>query len=258
MLTYKNVNRISMLLLLVLLLLKVFYSFSLLWIGVLILIWIVLTTIGSFYIRWNYFLKAKHKNENVDDHVISLTFDDGPHKEHTKKVLELLKRYNFQATFFLIGHKIEAHPNLVEAIINQGHTIGNHTYSHSNNFGFLKTENVVKELKKTNQIIEKLQGLKMNLYRPAFGVTNPRISTAIKTLNLIPIGWSVRSLDTTKDTKEMILTRITKNLQKGDIVLLHDTSQKTVEVLEQLLIFLDKKRWQSISVDQLLNIKAYV
>ena len=82
----------------------------------------------------------------------------------------------------------------------------------------------------------------MNLYRPAFGVTNPRISTAIKTLNLIPIGWSVRSLDTTKDTKEMILTRITKNLQKGDIVLLHDTSQKTVEVLEQLLVFLDKKK----------------
>ncbi len=55
--------------------------------------------------------------------------------DHTKSIL---KRYNFKATFFLIGYKIEAHPNLVEAIINQGHTIGNHTYSHSNKFGFLK------------------------------------------------------------------------------------------------------------------------
>tara|TARA_R110000787_G_scaffold183014_3_gene295031 strand:- start:19100 stop:19876 length:777 start_codon:yes stop_codon:yes gene_type:complete len=257
MLTYKNVNRISIVLLLVFLLLKVVYSFSLLWINALILIWIILTAIGSFHIRWNYFLKAKHKNEDVDDNVISLTFDDGPHKEYTIKVLELLKKYNFKATFFLIGNKIEEHPNLVEEILNQGHTIGNHTYSHSNNFGFLKTNEVINELKKTNDIIEKLQGLKMNLYRPAFGITNPRISKAIKTLNLTTIGWSVRSLDTTKDTKEIILTRVVKNLQKGDVVLLHDTSQKTVEVLEQLLIFLDEKKWRSIGVDQLLNIKPY-
>lgn len=257
MLTYKNVNRISILLLLVFLLLKVFFSFSLLWIIALILIWITLTTIGSFHIRWNYFLKAKHKNENVDDNVVSLTFDDGPNKEYTVKVLDLLKKYNFQATFFLIGNKIEDNPNLVEEIINQGHTIGNHTFLHSNNYGFLKTNEVINDLNKTNNIIENLLGLKMNLYRPAFGVTNPRISKAVKTLKLTPIGWSVRSLDTTKDTKEIILKRITKKLKKGDVVLLHDTSQKTVEVLEQLLIFLDKKRWRSITVDQLLNIKAY-
>ena len=148
MLTYKNVNRISIVLLLVFLLLKVLYSFSFLWIIPLILIWIILTTIGSFHIRWNYFLKAKHKDEHVDDNVISLTFDDGPHKEYTKKVLELLKKYNFKATFFLIGNKIEEHPNLVKEIIDQGHTIGNHTYSHSNNFGFFKTKNVISELKK--------------------------------------------------------------------------------------------------------------
>ena len=86
MLTYKNVNKTSIVLLLVFLLLKVFYSFSLIWICALILIWIILTTIGSFHIRCNYFLKATHKNKNIDNHVISLTFDDGPHKEHTEKV----------------------------------------------------------------------------------------------------------------------------------------------------------------------------
>lgn len=257
MLTYKNVNRISLLLLLVLLLLKAFFSYSFLWIIVLILLWITLTTIGSFHIQWNYFLKAKHKNENVDDNNISLTFDDGPHEVYTSEVLGLLKKYNFKATFFLIGNKIENHPKLVEEIVSQGHTIGNHTFLHSNNFGFLKTNEVINDLTKTNKIIESLQGLKMRLYRPAFGVTNPRISIAVKNLKLEPIGWSVRSLDTTKDSKEIVYSRIIKKIQKGDIVLLHDTSKKTVEVLEQLLIFLDKKKWKSITVDQLLNIKAY-
>ena len=122
----------------------------------------------------------------------------------------------------------------------------------------MKTHEVISDLTKTNKIIENLQGLKMNLYRPAFGVTNPRISKAVKTLKLETIGWCVRSLDTTKDSKEIIYSRIIRKIQKGDIVLLHDTSKKTVEVLEQLLIFLDKNKWKSISVDQLLNIKAYV
>ncbi len=257
MLTYKYVNRISVALLLVFLLLKMFFSISFLWINVLVFLWLALTFMGSFNIQWNYFLKAKHKNANVDDNVISLTFDDGPHEVYTSEVLKLLKKYNFKATFFLIGNKIEKHPNLVEDIINQGHTIGNHTFLHSNNFGFLKTHEVINELTKTNKIIESFQGLKMNLYRPAFGVTNPRISKAVKILKLEAIGWSVRSLDTTRDSKEKVYSRIIKKMQKGDIVLLHDTSKKTIEVLEQLLIFLDKKNWKSITVDQLLNIKAY-
>ena len=256
MLTFKNVNRIGILLFLVLLLLKVVYSISLFWVIALLLIWIILTTIGSFHIRWNYFLKAQHNSPDVKDEVISLTFDDGPDKEYTPQVLELLKKYHFKATFFLIGNKIEKNPELVEEIINQGHTIGNHTFSHSNNFGFLKTNEVIYDLKKANGLIEKFQDIKLNLYRPAFGVTNPRISKAVKELKLKPIGWSVRSLDTTQDSKGKIVKRVTKNLKKGDVVLLHDTSKKTVEVLEQLLIFIEKKKWTSITVDQLLNLKA--
>ena len=257
MLTFKNVNKISTLFLFIIISLILNNTIAVIWIFVLVITWFSLTVIGSFHIRWDYFLKAHHKNEKVNDNVISLTFDDGPNEVYTIKVLELLKMYNFKATFFLIGNKIEENSSIVKEIINQGHTIGNHTFSHSNNFGFLKTNEVINDLKKTNKIIENFHGLKMKLYRPAFGVTNPRISKAVKTLKMTAIGWSVRSLDTKKDSKETIIKRITKNLKKGDVVLLHDTSQKTVEVLEQLLIFLDKKRWKSITVDQLLKMKAY-
>ena len=257
MLTYKNVNRLVLLLLLVFMLLKVFYSFPLLWINLLILIWIILTTVGSFHIRWNYFLKAKHHNYQVSDAVIAITFDDGIHPEFTPKVLNLLKKYDAKATFFLIGKNSESHPEIMKDMIQQGHTLGNHTYSHSNNFGFLKTEEVISELEQSQTIVKKMVGLKMNLFRPAFGVTNPRINKAVQSLNLISIGWSIRSLDTTKISKEKILNRITKNIKKGDVILLHDTSQKTVEVLEQLLVILEKRKLKSVTVDQLYNLKAY-
>lgn len=257
MLTFKNVNIITRVLLLVFALLKVLNYISFLWFLLIGVVWLTLTIIGSFHIRWNYFLKAKHHNYSITEEFISLTFDDGLHPEFTPKVLKLLKQFNAKATFFLIGKNIEDHSELLKEMIQQGHTIGNHTYSHSNNFGFLKTKEVISDLQQTHTVVEKLVDLKMNLYRPAFGVTNPRISRAVQKLNLTTIGWSIRSMDTTKISKEKILKKITNNIKKGDVVLLHDTSDKTIEVLEQLLVFLEKRNLKSITVDQLHNIKAY-
>jgi len=257
MLTYKNVNRIIGVLLLVFVLLKATSSISFLWILMIGGLWLTLTIIGSFHIRWDYFLKAKHHNYQISENVIAITFDDGIHSEFTPKVLKLLKQFDAKATFFLIGNQLENHQEILKDIIQQGHTLGNHTYSHSNNFGFLKTNEVLSDLQQTQTLVEKLVGLKMNLFRPAFGVTNPRISKAVKSLHLITIGWSIRSLDTTNVAKEKIFHRITKNIKRGDVILLHDTSQKTVEVLEQLLLFLEKRKLKSVTVDQLHNLKAY-
>jgi peptidoglycan/xylan/chitin deacetylase (PgdA/CDA1 family) len=71
------------------------------------------------------------------------------------------------------------------------------------------------------------------------------------------VGWNIRSLDTTQRSKKVILERITNKIKKGDIILLHDSSEKTVEVLEQLLLFLQQHKMQSVTVDQLLDIEAY-
>ena len=257
MLTFKNVNIITRVLLLVFALLKVLNYVSILWLIFIGVVWLILTIIGSFHIRWNYFLKAKHHNYQVKDNMISITFDDGPNKEFTPKVLALLGKHHAKATFFLIGNQIEENQELVKEIIDQGHTIGNHTFSHTNNFGFLKIDKVISDLEKNKALVEQLFQLKMNLFRPAFGVTNPRISKAVKKLNLETFGWSVRSLDTTKDTKEKIYKRITQNIRKGDVVLFHDTCEKSVEVLEQFLVFLEKKKLGSVTIDQLFNTKAY-
>lgn len=220
-------------------------------------IFLLITICGSFFIQWNYHLTSLHSNKSTAENKIALTFDDGPHPEFTPKVLDLLKEYNAKATFFCIGQHIEKHPELFKRIIAEGHSVGNHTYSHSKSFGFFNTQKVVEELNKTIDVVKKLAGKQMNLYRPAFGVTNPMIEKAVRDLNVISIGWNVRSLDTTSRDETSVLNRVTSKITEGDVVLLHDTSQKSVTVLERLLLFLDEKKLESVSVGELLQIEDY-
>ena len=212
---------------------------------------------GSTLIQWNYHFTSLNSNSGIKEDAVAITFDDGPNPDFTPQVLALLKKFNAKATFFCIGRNVEANSALCQQIISEGHTIGNHTYSHANNFGFHSTRKVISELEKTNEIIKKRTGLELKLYRPAFGVTNPRIKRALKITGLQSIGWNKRSLDTTPLSEQKILRRLTHNLKKGDIILLHDSSLKSLQVLEQLLLFLQTNKLESITVDQLLAIKPY-
>jgi len=257
MLKFKSVNIISSLILIGLLLAYSFYNFSFGYIILFLFAWFLITVAGSSLIGWNYHFTSLLSNPSVAKNHVSITFDDGPNPEYTPKVLALLKKYNAKATFFCIGKNIEMHPEIFKSIIEQGHTIGNHTFSHSTNFGFFSTEEVLAELQKTNSIITHQIGLEPQLFRPAFGVTNPRIKRALKVTKLQPVGWNKRSLDTRNITEKRVFNRVTKNLKKGDVILLHDTSDKTIAVLEQLLLFLQQEKITSVTIDNLFQIKAY-
>jgi len=257
MLVRRVVNPIIILVLLTLVALDFFATVSWLTYGFILLLWFLITLCGSFFIRWDYHLKSLHANKSINENWVSITFDDGPNTEYTSEVLTLLKKYDAKATFFCIGKQIEKHPKVLERIIEEGHSIGNHTYSHSKSFGFFSAQKVKEELLKTKALVKDLTGLNMNLFRPAFAVTNPMIEKAVKELNLKSIGWSVRSLDTTARSQKTILKRITSKVSKGDIILLHDTSKKTIAVLERLLVFLEEKNLQSVTVERLLEIEAY-
>ncbi len=226
--------------------------------AILFFVFSLITICGSFFIQWNYHLTSLHANKTTEKNEIALTFDDGPNPEYTPQVLDLLGQHKAKATFFCIGQHIEKHPELFKRIITEGHSVGNHTYSHSKSFGFFSTKKVTDELNRTIALVKNRTGKQMNLYRPAFGVTNPMIEKAVNQLNIISIGWSVRSLDTTERSETIILDRITSKISKGDVVLLHDTSQKTINVLERLLLFLQEKDLKSVAVDELLQIEAYV
>lgn len=222
----------------------------------LFLVWLGLTTWGSFDIRLNYFTKAYSSKPNSTTKEIALTFDDGPH-EMTEKVLDLLKKFNVKATFFCIGKQIENSPELFKRIIDEGHLVGNHSYSHSENFGFFSSQKVVDEIIATNKLVHKLSGLKMNFFRPPFGVTNPMIAKAVSTTKHHVIGWNIRSLDTVYENENTIFKRVKSKIKPGGIILLHDTSQKSVNVLERLLLFLKSENYSIVAVDELLNLSAY-
>jgi peptidoglycan/xylan/chitin deacetylase (PgdA/CDA1 family) len=257
MLKYPVINGLFSFAFATLLILDIFWEISLWTYISLAVLWLTFTIIGSFHIPWNYHLPALHFNKAIRDNWVAITFDDGPDPNFTPKVLELLQKYNAKASFFCVGQHVNLFNGIAKKIVQDGHTIGNHTYTHSNKFGFFGTQKVLLELQKTNTAIKEVTSLDAKLYRPAFGVTNPSIKKAVKKLKLQTVGWNIRSLDTTKRSKKVVLERITNKIKKGDIILLHDNSAKTIEVLEQLLLFLQQHNMQSVTVDQLLDIQAY-
>ena len=206
---------------------------------------------GSFDIQLGYFVNAIIKKKTKIKE-IALTFDDGP-TDFTPKFLDLLKEYNIKATFFCIGKQIEKYPETFQRIIAEGHSIGNHTFSHSNNTGFLSTSKMIEEIEKCDEVMLKIGSIKTNFYRPPFGVTNPKIAKAITKTNKKSVGWNVRSLDTVIDDEKKIFNRITKNLKKGSIILLHDTSEKTYNVLVELLLFLEREKYATFTIDSIIK-----
>ncbi len=208
-------------------------------------------TWGSFDITLGYFINSiTHKRTKIKE--VALTFDDGP-TEFTPRFLDLLKENNTKATFFCIGKQIEKYPETFQRIIAEGHTIGNHTYSHSNNTGFLSASKMAEEIKKCDEVMLKFGNLKTDLYRPPFGVTNPNIAKAIRKTHKKSIGWNVRSLDTVIEDEQKIYQRVTKGIKKGSIILLHDTSEKTYHVLVDLLVFLKDKNYSTFTVDSIIK-----
>ena len=198
--------------------------------------------------------RCKGKTENKD---IALTFDDGPDPVQTPKILDVLKQQNIKATFFLVGEKVLAHPDIVLRIHKEGHIIGNHTYSHNSAYPLWSAKRIRKNIQKANEAIYRIIGYKPRLFRPPFGVTNPSIAKAING-QYTCIGWNIRSFDTIeKRNREEICTRIINKLEKGSIILLHDRCPKSEILLVQLLSELQKRDFNVESLDKILNIEAY-
>ncbi|WP_144216278.1 MULTISPECIES: polysaccharide deacetylase family protein [Flavobacterium] len=256
MITHKNISIFFILLLLLMFLGNFLMPINIgLYLAV-IFLWLGINALGSSRISSNYHVKAFCHNPLEKEKKIALTFDDGP-SIYTLEVLELLKKYNVKATFFCIGKNIETHPEIIQKVISEGHLVGNHSYSHSKFFDFYNAKRITEELQKTDQLLEKFTSKKINFFRPPYGVTTPSIRRALKITGHKVIGWNIRSLDGGTTDVESILNRIKKRVSPGGIVLLHDTGKHSVLVLEQFLQFLQQNNYQVVSIEELLNLKAY-
>lgn len=220
-----------------------------------LLLYVLSLVFGSGLIQLNYFVNSINKGS---DKGIAITFDDSLDPTLTPQVLDILAKENVKAAFFVIGHQIEENKELLQRIYDEGHTIGNHSYSHSKTLTLASTRLLIEDFSKCSSTIESVIKQKPIFFRPPFGVTNPRYKRALLALNLKSIGWSLRSLDTKTDNSKNLYNTVTKKIKKGAILLFHDTQKVTIEVLPDIIQYCKNNGINIVSLPELINEKAYV
>ena len=208
------------------------------------LLFVGLLSWGVFDIRLGYFVPTLCRLKNKQKRQVILTFDDGP-TELTLLFLDLLNRYEVKAIFFCIGRQIAQYPQIVQRIKDEGHLIGNHTYSHIPQNCFASTAVMTQEIQQTDALLAQL-GIVTPYFRPPYGVTNPHIASAARRTGKRVIGWDIRSLDTVIKDETRLHSRVVSKLNQGNIILMHDTSERTLHVLEQLLKYLKANDYQVV------------
>lgn len=158
---------------------------------------------------------------------VALTFDDGPHPRWTPVVLELLAARGARATFFVVGHKVEQHPQVVRAILEAGHAVALHSYAHDRLFALRPEARVRADLERGLAAIERVSGARPRLFRPPIGHTNPAVARVAADLDLTVVGWTARGLDGLPGARaDAVAARVIRDLRDGAIVLLHDAPEK--------------------------------
>ena len=175
-------------------------------------------------------------------HEIALTFDDGPDPDVTPKVLDILDSHQAKASFFVIGDKAAAHPELIREIVKRGHSIENHSRKHSSFFGFFAWTALREDIGTAQEIIAGITGQAPAFFRAPMGIRNPLVDPVIARLGLRYITWTRRGFDTVTGDPAVVLQRLTRDLSAGDILLLHDrrTRHQRAMVLEVLPALLNR------------------
>lgn len=191
----------------------------------------------------------------TDEKVVALTFDDAPDPIQTPRVLEVLRQHHVQATFFCIGNRVEAHPDIVRQIVAEGHLIGNHSYNHSNRFPLFSRRKMQLDMERCDVALAQCApvGNAMKLFRPPFGVTNPTVASAVKSLGYTVIGWNVRSFDTIRNP-DAAFKRVCNRISPGSIVLLHDRLPDSHTLLGRLLEYLHDNGYRVERADRMLKL----
>ena len=193
------------------------------------------------------------RSQNVSDEVkpvVALTFDDGPNASSTPILLDGLKERKVRATFFLIGENVEKGENekIVKRMYEEGHLIGNHTYTHCN-LSKLETGEAKKELEQTDTVIEKITGKQPAFARAPYGEL-PVDSE--QDLSRIYIGWTVDPLDWMTEDAGAVVKTVVEEINPGDIILLHDCYPSSVQAAIRIVDLLQGKGYEFVTVDHLI------
>ena len=196
---------------------------------------------------------TKYKAINVSSHYkeekkVAITFDDGPNPDYTPDLLKGLKERGVTATFFLLGAEVEKYPKLVEQIYEDGHLIGTHSYQHVNLCN-LTDEKAVEQVVKTNQLIEDITGECPQFIRPPFGCWKEDLDYETTMINVL---WDVDPLDWNTNNTAVIVKRVLTSVEDGDIILLHDASQSSVDAALLIIDQLQNEGYVFVTVEEMI------
>ena len=179
---------------------------------------------------------------------VALTFDDGPDRECTEDLLDGLKNRGVKASFFLMGQNIEGNEDVVLRMKEEGHLVGNHSYSH---LLLTKADSraVCQAVDRTSRLIQEITGQEPQYIRPPYGEWNEELDC---TLDLTPVFWTVDSLDWKLKDRAQIVDRVLKDMEDGDIILMHDIYPQSVEAALEIVDRLSAGGYTFVTADELL------
>ncbi len=196
-----------------------------------------------------------YKKMDTEKKIIALTFDDGPHPKQTPAILDILKKYNIKATFFVVGENAEYYPETMKRLCEEGHEIGNHTFSHVD-IRKTKRNSLIDDIQKNHDIIKKYNNSEPTLLRPPGGVLNTDIKDIANSFGYNIILWNIDTRDWSHESVDSIENNILKNIENGSIILFHDyilNPTPTPEAINKIIPELQKEGYTFVTVSELIN-----
>ncbi|OIR18256.1 peptidoglycan-N-acetylglucosamine deacetylase [mine drainage metagenome] len=187
---------------------------------------------------------------------VAITIDDGPDPEVTPQVLNILDHHGAKATFFCIGKLAARHPELCREIIRRGHSIENHSLSHKWYFSLLGPWGILREVRGAQILLRDITGQQPHFFRATAGLRNYKLDPVLAHLGLRLCSWTRRGFDTRVSDADLVFNSLVRNLDCGDILLLHDGNSATtpegrpviLDVLPRLLNSLAELNLHSVSL----------
>ncbi|MBQ6695083.1 MAG: polysaccharide deacetylase family protein [Lachnospiraceae bacterium] len=195
---------------------------------------------------WEWLRQAPTEAEEIKK--IALTFDDGPHPYYTEQLLDGLQERGVVATFFVTGEHAKLHPDIIKRMQEEGHLIGNHTYSHTQ----LRSDNrevFCEELMRTNEVLKEITGEEIIYVRPPYGSWDKSFE---QELNMIPVLWTVDPLDWCSNDVSCVVRSVTEKVGENDIVLMHDYYDSTVTAALRIVDELLEEGYTFVTVEEIL------
>ncbi|HUF62187.1 MAG TPA: polysaccharide deacetylase family protein [Verrucomicrobiales bacterium] len=200
-------------------------------------------------------VRAAYFSVEIPEPYVALTFDDGPHPKNTPRLLDLLRERKVRATFYVVGQNVKEFPLIVRRIAEEGHEIGNHTYTHPN-LQRLSDTALRQELEKTRAAIKDAAGVEPLTMRPPYGSFSTRQREwTFKEFGYPAVMWSVDPLDWKRPGPSVVADRIIKGASNGAIILAHDLHAQTVDAMPKTLDGLTERGFRFVTMSQLFALE---